>query len=93
MIVASLSSMMWDWIVEFVIFFRDSGNFPGISFTSLERKMRREVANSNERRRMQNINSGFEDLKAIVCSEDDGKISKVSLILPLLIYVWWILIV
>ena len=40
--------------------------------------MRREVANSNERRRMQNINSGFDDLKAIVCAEDDGKISKVS---------------
>ena len=39
--------------------------------------MRREIANSNERRRMQNINNGFDDLKALVVSDQDEKISKV----------------
>ena len=47
-------------------------------FKNIEKKVKREVANSNERRRMQNINNGFQDLKAIVCGDDDGKISKVS---------------
>ena len=59
--------------------FRESNNIPGIPHKALERNVRREVANSNERRRMQNINNGFEDLRALVCNEDDGRISKVSL--------------
>ena len=49
----------------------------GLSLTRLERTMRREIANSNERRRMQNINNGFDDLKALVVSDQDEKISKV----------------
>lgn len=60
------------------LFSREPNTFNGISFKTLERRMRREVANSNERRRMQNINNGFDDLKSIVCSDDDGKISKVG---------------
>eukprot|EP00795_Rhopilema_esculentum_P000335 gene335-9994_t len=49
-------------------------------FKNIEKKVKREVANSNERRRMQNINNGFQDLKAIVCGDDDGKISKAGVL-------------
>ncbi|ESN99560.1 hypothetical protein HELRODRAFT_176727 [Helobdella robusta] len=45
---------------------------------SLERdkKTRREIANSNERRRMQSINSGFQQLKALLPDTEDDKRSK-----------------
>lgn len=44
---------------------------------SLEKKTRREIANSNERRRMQSINSGFMRLKSLVPSISKEKVSKV----------------
>ena len=44
---------------------------------SLEKKTRREIANSNERRRMQSINTGFMRLKSLVPSISKEKVSKV----------------
>lgn len=44
-----------------------------------ERKARREIANSNERRRMQSINAGFQALRKMLQPRDGDKLSKVSL--------------
>ena len=43
-----------------------------------ERRIRREIANSNERRRMQSINAGFQSLKTLIPHTDGEKLSKVS---------------
>lgn len=43
-----------------------------------ERRIRREIANSNERRRMQSINAGFQSLKTLIPHSDGEKLSKVS---------------
>ena len=42
-----------------------------------DRKARREIANSNERRRMQSINAGFKSLKGILPQIAGEKLSKV----------------
>lgn len=42
-----------------------------------ERRIRREIANSNERRRMQSINAGFQSLKTLIPHTDGEKLSKV----------------
>lgn len=42
-----------------------------------ERRIRREIANSNERRRMQSINAGFQSLKTLLPHTDGEKLSKV----------------
>jgi hypothetical protein len=42
-----------------------------------EKRIRREIANSNERRRMQSINTGFQELRALLPHRDGDKISKV----------------
>lgn len=42
-----------------------------------ERRIRREIANSNERRRMQSINAGFQSLKTLIPHSDGEKLSKV----------------
>jgi hypothetical protein len=43
-----------------------------------ERKLRREIANSNERRRMQSINSGFQALRLLIPHSEGEKLSKVN---------------
>lgn len=43
-----------------------------------EKRMRREIANSNERRRMQSINAGFQSLKNLLPHHEGEKLSKVS---------------
>lgn len=43
-----------------------------------EKRMRREIANSNERRRMQSINAGFSSLRNLLPHRDGEKLSKVS---------------
>lgn len=44
-----------------------------------ERRVRREIANSNERRRMQSINQGYMSLKGMLPIPDGGeKLSKVG---------------
>lgn len=42
-----------------------------------ERKNKRAAANVNERRRMQNINSGFETLRNMIDVQNSAKLSKV----------------
>ena len=44
---------------------------------SQDRKSRREVANCNERRRMQSINTGFESLRLLLPGVIGEKVSKV----------------
>lgn len=43
-----------------------------------EKRMRREIANSNERRRMQSINAGFQSLRQMLPHHEGEKLSKVS---------------
>ncbi|KAM6972123.1 transcription factor AP-4-like [Aplochiton taeniatus] len=45
-----------------------------------ERRIRREIANSNERRRMQSINSGFQTLKTLLPHTDGEKLSKAAIL-------------
>lgn len=43
-----------------------------------EKRIRREIANSNERRRMQSINAGFQALRTLLPRHEGEKLSKVS---------------
>jgi hypothetical protein len=43
-----------------------------------EKRMRRVIANSNERRRMQSINNGFNSLRNLLPHQEGEKLSKVS---------------
>ncbi|XP_034044777.1 transcription factor AP-4-like [Thalassophryne amazonica] len=45
-----------------------------------ERRIRREIANSNERRRMQSINAGFQSLKRLLPHTDGEKLSKAAIL-------------
>lgn len=45
-----------------------------------ERRIRREIANSNERRRMQSINTGFQSLKTLIPHSDGEKLSKAAIL-------------
>lgn len=44
-----------------------------------EKKMRRQIANSNERRRMQSINAGFQSLRQLLPHHEGEKLSKVRI--------------
>uniref|UniRef100_A0ABD2XGM8 BHLH domain-containing protein n=1 Tax=Trichogramma kaykai TaxID=54128 RepID=A0ABD2XGM8_9HYME len=58
-----------------------SSNNGGRSFSrnhmEQEKRMRREIANSNERRRMQSINAGFQSLRTLLPHHEGEKLSKV----------------
>lgn len=45
-----------------------------------EKRMRREIANSNERRRMQSINAGFQNLRALLPRHEGEKLSKAAIL-------------
>ncbi|CAL1544407.1 unnamed protein product [Lymnaea stagnalis] len=45
-----------------------------------EKRMRREIANSNERRRMQCINAGFSNLRALIPNLEGEKLSKAAIL-------------
>eukprot|EP01136_Pigoraptor_vietnamica_P045938 Opistho-1_new@24543 len=45
-----------------------------------DRRVRREIANSNERRRMQSINAGFDQLKELIPHCDGEKWSKATIL-------------
>lgn len=45
-----------------------------------EKKIRREIANSNERRRMQSINSGFASLRTLLPHHEGEKLSKAAIL-------------
>ncbi len=48
--------------------------------TIQERKIRREIANSNERRRMQSINAGFQSLRTLLPHHEGEKLSKAAIL-------------
>jgi len=50
-----------------------------------DRRARRAIANSNERRRMQSINAGFQSLRDLVKPRHGEKLSKVRLYM----YLWF----
>ncbi|XP_015792537.1 transcription factor AP-4 [Tetranychus urticae] len=45
-----------------------------------EKRVRREIANSNERRRMQSINAGFNSLRTMLPKHDGEKLSKAAIL-------------
>ncbi|XP_033116190.1 transcription factor AP-4-like isoform X2 [Anneissia japonica] len=45
-----------------------------------DKRVRREIANSNERRRMQSINAGFQSLKTLIPHSDGEKLSKAAIL-------------
>ncbi|XP_050521909.1 transcription factor AP-4 isoform X2 [Daktulosphaira vitifoliae] len=45
-----------------------------------EKRMRREIANSNERRRMQSINAGFQNLRTLIPHHEGEKLSKAAIL-------------
>lgn len=45
-----------------------------------EKRIRREIANSNERRRMQSINAGFASLKTLLPHHEGEKLSKAAIL-------------
>jgi hypothetical protein len=55
-----------------------SGNQSGMIMDHDEKRMRRQIANSNERRRMQSINAGFQSLRNLLPHHEGEKLSKVS---------------
>lgn len=67
-------------VTELTVFSSSLANIPLTPETARdqERRIRREIANSNERRRMQSINAGFQSLKTLIPHSDGEKLSKVS---------------
>ncbi len=61
----------------FLSFSRVSSNMSPNSQLEHEKRVRREIANSNERRRMQSINTGFQSLKVLIPHSCGEKLSKV----------------
>lgn len=45
-----------------------------------DRKLRRQIANCNERRRMQSINAGFQALRSLLPRKDGEKMSKAAIL-------------
>ncbi|CAL8079740.1 unnamed protein product [Orchesella dallaii] len=45
-----------------------------------EKRLRREIANSNERRRMQSINAGFQSLRNLLPHHEGEKLSKAAIL-------------
>ncbi|XP_050303108.1 transcription factor AP-4 isoform X2 [Anthonomus grandis grandis] len=55
------------------------GEPPTVSMDQ-EKRMRREIANSNERRRMQSINNGFQSLRSLLPHHEGEKLSKAAIL-------------
>ncbi|KAA0197721.1 Transcription factor AP-4 [Fasciolopsis buskii] len=59
----------------------DSNGPNGQDHLEQEKRVRREIANSNERRRMQSINAGFDSLRILLPPMQDGeKMSKATIL-------------
>merc|ERR1712038_1939024 len=58
----------------------DHGGGVGGENMDQERKIRREIANSNERRRMQSINAGFQSLRTLLPQHEGEKLSKAAIL-------------
>uniref|UniRef100_A0A915PP97 BHLH domain-containing protein n=1 Tax=Setaria digitata TaxID=48799 RepID=A0A915PP97_9BILA len=52
----------------------------GGSIDTTDRRLRRQIANCNERRRMQSINAGFQSLKLLLPRRDGEKLSKAAIL-------------
>lgn len=61
-----------------LVFIMDDNNNSNIC--NKDRRLKREIANSNERRRMQSINAGFQKLKRLLPVNDGEKISKANIL-------------
>ncbi|CAF0994724.1 unnamed protein product [Adineta ricciae] len=59
---------------------RVSSNMSPNSQLEHEKRVRREIANSNERRRMQSINTGFQSLKILIPHSCGEKLSKACIL-------------
>lgn len=70
---------------QFHCSFRNDKLPPGTKTMEAEKRIRREIANSNERRRMQSINAGFQALRTLLPRHEGEKLSKVSLTLKQLL--------
>ena len=58
-----------------------SSKFPLIKERkAMDKKMRREIANCNERKRMENINTGFRTLKVLLPQSQNEKTSKAAIL-------------
>lgn len=55
-----------------------------------ERRIRREIANSNERRRMQSINAGFQSLRTLLPHHEGEKLSKAAILQQTTQYIYQI---
>ncbi|XP_034827005.1 transcription factor AP-4 [Maniola hyperantus] len=53
---------------------------PGSKTMEAEKRIRREIANSNERRRMQSINAGFQALRTLLPRHEGEKLSKAAIL-------------
>ena len=60
-----------------MVCFRQHGCSPKLNLDG-DKKVRREIANSNERRRMQSINAGFQSLRNLIPHHEGEKLSKVG---------------
>ncbi|GBM46641.1 Transcription factor AP-4 [Araneus ventricosus] len=58
------------------------------SLLEQEKRIRREIANSNERRRMQSINAGFQSLRALLPHREGEKLSKAAILQSTADYVY-----
>ncbi|EDV58088.1 uncharacterized protein LOC6541627 [Drosophila erecta] len=56
------------------------GDGSGKPLVDSEKRMRREIANSNERRRMQSINAGFQSLRSLLPRHEGEKLSKAAIL-------------
>ncbi|XP_012055098.1 PREDICTED: helix-loop-helix protein 11 [Atta cephalotes] len=56
------------------------GRVASRSHMEQEKRMRREIANSNERRRMQSINAGFQSLRTLLPHHEGEKLSKAAIL-------------
>ncbi|XP_066257086.1 transcription factor AP-4 isoform X1 [Euwallacea similis] len=58
----------------------NKGGEPPTITMDQEKRMRREIANSNERRRMQSINNGFQSLRSLLPHHEGEKLSKAAIL-------------
>ncbi|CAH4037819.1 transcription factor AP-4 isoform X1 [Pieris brassicae] len=58
----------------------DRHSLSGGKTMEAEKRIRREIANSNERRRMQSINAGFQALRTLLPRHEGEKLSKAAIL-------------
>lgn len=58
----------------------DKQHTSGTKTMEAEKRIRREIANSNERRRMQSINAGFQALRTLLPRHEGEKLSKAAIL-------------